>query len=55
MAMFKEHLKVESVLMGFSDPNCNLHGPNEFFHVADYLAGIRSSAHFIQELSIVGK
>ena len=55
MAMFKEHLKVESVLMGFSDPNCNLHGPNEFFHVADYLAGIRSSAHFIHELSVVGK
>ncbi len=51
MALFKKHLNAESVLMGFSDPNCNLHGPNEFFHVSDYLAGIRSSACFLSELA----
>ncbi len=55
MAMFQKILGAESVLMGFSDPNCNLHGPNEFFHVADYLAGIRSSAHFFSELAGAGK
>ncbi len=55
MALFKKHLQAESVLLGFSDPNCNLHGPNEFFHVADYLAGIRSSAHFFNELASAGK
>ncbi|MCH8879238.1 MAG: dipeptidase [Planctomycetes bacterium] len=55
MALFKKHLKAESVLMGFSDPNCNLHGPNEFFHVSDYLAGIRSSACFFSELAASAK
>jgi acetylornithine deacetylase/succinyl-diaminopimelate desuccinylase-like protein len=54
MALFKKYLKAESVLIGFSHPNCNLHGPNEFFHVSDYIAGIRSSVHFFNELAMGG-
>jgi len=51
MALFKKELNAESVLMGFSDPNCNMHGPNEFFHVSDYMSGIRTSAYFLAEMA----
>lgn len=52
MAMFKKHLGAESLLIGFSEPNCNLHGPNEFFHVSDLMAGARTAAHLIQEMAV---
>lgn len=51
LPMFKEVLGADSLLMGFADPNCNLHGPNEFFKVADFEAGIRSAAHFLAEIA----
>jgi acetylornithine deacetylase/succinyl-diaminopimelate desuccinylase-like protein len=53
MVLFKKHLGADSVLLGFSDPNCNLHGPNEFFHVSDFMAGIRTAAYFLEEVGSV--
>jgi acetylornithine deacetylase/succinyl-diaminopimelate desuccinylase-like protein len=50
LPMFRQLLGADSLLMGFADPNCNLHGPNEFFRVADFEAGIRSAAHFLAEI-----
>ena len=32
LAMFRQVLGAESIMLGFCDPNCNAHGPNEFFH-----------------------
>ena len=51
LPMFKEVLGADSILMGFALPNCNLHGPNEFLHVRDFEAGIRTSAHAFGEFA----
>lgn len=51
LPMFKKLLGAESILMGFALPNCNLHGPNEFLHVRDLEAGIRTSAFAFDEFS----
>jgi len=51
MALFREELGAESVLMGFADPNCNMHGPNEFFHVSDLVRGTKAAANFLHELA----
>ena len=51
MALFKKVLGSESILIGFADPFCNLHGPNEFFHLEDFQNGIRTSAALFDELA----
>ena len=51
MALLREELGAESVLMGLADPHCNLHGPNEFFHVADLVAGTKAAARFLAEIA----
>jgi len=51
LPLFREVLGAESIMMGFCDPNCNAHGPNEFFAVQDFLCGIRSAAHFLHCLA----
>jgi succinyl-diaminopimelate desuccinylase len=51
LPMFREILGADSVLMGFSVPDCNLHGPNEFFHLSDFWGGIRTSIHFADEMA----
>lgn len=51
LPMFKEVLGAHSIMMGFSDPNCNLHGPNEFLGLDDFHKGIRSAAHYLNELA----
>jgi acetylornithine deacetylase/succinyl-diaminopimelate desuccinylase-like protein len=40
--------------MGLADPHCNLHGPNEFFHVADLVAGTKAAARFLAEIAAAG-
>jgi len=42
-------------MMGFSDPNCGLHGPNEFFGIDDFHKGIKSAAYFFDKLAAVGR
>ncbi|HEY3244138.1 MAG TPA: dipeptidase [Phycisphaerae bacterium] len=51
LPMFKKVLGADSIMMGFCLPNCNAHGPNEFFDVSDFHAGIRSAAYFLHELA----
>ncbi|MCC7291273.1 MAG: dipeptidase [Phycisphaerales bacterium] len=51
LPMFKEVLGAESIMMGFCDPNCNAHGPNEFFDLDDLHKGIRSAAQFLERMA----
>ncbi|MGQ9651270.1 MAG: dipeptidase [Phycisphaerae bacterium] len=48
LPLFKRVLGADSLLMGFAMPNCNLHSPNEFFHVRDFELGVRSILRFIE-------
>lgn len=51
LPLFKEVLGAESIMIGLCLPNCNAHAPNEFFHVRDFLSGIRTWAHFSAKLA----
>jgi acetylornithine deacetylase/succinyl-diaminopimelate desuccinylase-like protein len=46
LPMFKSILGADSLMLGYSQPNCNLHSPNEFLHIRDFEAGMRSTAAF---------
>ncbi len=48
---FKAVLGADSLLLGFAQPNCNAHSPNEFFLVKDFEAGMRTSAALIGLIS----
>lgn len=48
LPMFKRVLGADSVLMGFADPNCNLHSPNEFFRLRDFETGTRCVLRFLE-------
>jgi acetylornithine deacetylase/succinyl-diaminopimelate desuccinylase-like protein len=51
LPMFKKELGADSIMMGFCMPDCNAHGPNEFFGVNDLHNGAKASAQFIQLLA----
>jgi acetylornithine deacetylase/succinyl-diaminopimelate desuccinylase-like protein len=51
LPLFKEVLGAESIMLGFSDPNCNLHSPNEFFHLRDFQMGARCLLQFLHMMS----
>lgn len=51
LPMFKEVLGADSLMLGFCVPDCNAHGPNEFFSLSDFHSGIKTSAYFFQALS----
>lgn len=44
LPMFKAILSADSLMVGYCQPNCNAHSPNEFFHIRDFEAGMRTSA-----------
>ncbi|MCG8404508.1 MAG: dipeptidase [Phycisphaerales bacterium] len=44
LPMFKSILGADSLMVGYAQPNCNLHSPNEFLHVRDFEAGMRTTA-----------
>ena len=44
LPMLKQVLGADSLMLGYCLPNCNAHSPNEFLHVRDFEAGMRSSA-----------
>lgn len=46
LPMFKQLLGADSLMLGYSQQNCNAHSPNEFLHVADFEGGMRCSAAF---------
>ncbi|GJM23690.1 MAG: hypothetical protein DHS20C16_01050 [Phycisphaerae bacterium] len=51
LPLFKKVLGAESLMVGFSLPTCNLHGPNEFMVVDDFYKGIRTSAHLFDKMA----
>lgn len=51
LPMFKEVLGADSLMMGFCWPDCNAHGPNEFFALDDLHNGARTAAYFMDYLS----
>ncbi len=58
LATIRDRLGADSTLVGYSLPDCPVHGPNEFLHIDDFLAGIRTGIHFLAryaELSQPGR
>ena len=55
VATFAEALQVPCLLLGFGLADDNLHSPNEKFNLGCYHGGIKTIAHFINELSRKGK
>ncbi len=51
LPMFKQVLGADSLMVGFAHPDCNLHSPNEFFHVADFERGTRCILDLIARLA----
>ncbi len=51
VGLIKQHLGVDTLLLGWGQTDDNLHGPNEKFSLADFHRGIKSSAHLFDELA----
>lgn len=51
VGLFKQHLDVDTLLLGWGQNDDNLHGPNEKFALADFHRGTRASAHLLDELA----
>jgi len=47
---FANHLGIPTILMGFGLPDDGLHSPNEKYCIRNYFDGIRTLAHFFEEL-----
>jgi acetylornithine deacetylase/succinyl-diaminopimelate desuccinylase-like protein len=47
---FKKLLGIDSVLLGFGLPEENAHAPNEFINLDNFFGGIRTAAHYYNEL-----
>jgi len=50
VVQFKEILGLETVLLGFGLPDENAHAPDEFINLQNFFGGIRTVAHFYNEL-----
>jgi acetylornithine deacetylase/succinyl-diaminopimelate desuccinylase-like protein len=51
VGLIKQHLGVDTLLLGWGQDDDNLHGPNEKFSLADFHRGIKASARLFQELA----
>lgn len=47
---FKKLLGIDSVLLGFGIPEENAHAPNEFINLDNFFGGMRTVAHYYNEL-----
>jgi acetylornithine deacetylase/succinyl-diaminopimelate desuccinylase-like protein len=50
VVQFKQLLGIDTVLLGFGLPDENAHAPNEFLNLHNFYNGIKTSAHFFNEL-----
>lgn len=50
VVQFKRLLGLDTVLLGFGVPDENAHAPNEFIHLDNFFGGIKTAAHFYDEL-----
>lgn len=53
VGLLKQHLGVDTLLLGWGQNDDNLHGPNEKFSLADFHKGALSAAHLLGELAAV--
>jgi len=51
LPLFKEVLGADSLMLGFADPDCNLHSPNEFFCLRDFDLGTLCILRFMDEIA----
>jgi acetylornithine deacetylase/succinyl-diaminopimelate desuccinylase-like protein len=51
VGLLKQHLGVDTLLLGWGQNDDNLHGPNEKFSLADFHRGIKAAAHLLGELA----
>ena len=51
LALIKEVLGVDTLMLGFGIPGCNMHGPNEFLVIEDFHAGARTAAHLLDRFA----
>lgn len=49
---FKRLLGIDSILLGFGLPDENAHAPNEFINLDNFFGGIRTVAHYYNELPV---
>ncbi len=54
LPLFRDLLGAESIMIGFCTPDCNAHGPNEFFALSDFHNGTKTAAHFLDKLAHAG-
>jgi acetylornithine deacetylase/succinyl-diaminopimelate desuccinylase-like protein len=50
VVQFKKILGLDTVLLGFGLPDENAHAPNEFINLDNFFGGMRTAAHFYNEL-----
>jgi acetylornithine deacetylase/succinyl-diaminopimelate desuccinylase-like protein len=50
---FKEHLGLDTLLIGFGQHDDNIHSPNERFRIVDFERGCKTAAALPLELSKV--
>lgn len=53
VVQFKQILGLDTVLLGFGLPDENAHAPNEFINLDNFFGGIRTAAHFYNELPAI--
>ncbi len=51
LPLFKDVLGADSLMIGLCLPDCNAHGPNEFFALLDFQNGIRTAAHLFDRFA----
>lgn len=54
VAMFKDMLGVDSLLLGWAQRDCNAHAPNEWIGLDDFHNGIRTAAALLYEMAGMG-
>lgn len=53
--LFKRHLGIESILMGFGLPDDRIHSPNERFYLPNFYRGIECSIRFLDLYSRIDR
>lgn len=51
LPLFKKVLGADSLMLGFCMPDCNAHGPNEYFGLSDLHNGAKAAAHFMANIA----
>ncbi len=51
VALFHNHLKIPTVMMGFGLPDDNLHAPNEKFSLSNFYRGVETVARFFASVA----